>query len=280
LFNRMQPESVLAKRSFASRSNDLAARDFSSRLSRFLRDQLHKCCAAGTLLSNDPRVWRAWRRHWNGPHYLQLLRWRDEGFQPRVVYDIGANDGLWSEMCQEVFNPSHCLLFEPQSELGQHAIARQPQGAHWQLLSVALGDREQHQELHVTRSAAASSLLRPVASEVSEIPELEALRTEKVSVSPLDALVESRGLPAPDLVKIDVQGFEGHVLAGGPKTIGRARRLVVETSLQPLYEGQSLLPEVLSTLAGWGFEVDDVQEAFRKWPGPLRQVDLWLRQRE
>jgi FkbM family methyltransferase len=277
----MQPESVLAKRSFASRTNDLAARDFSSRLSRFIRDQLRKLCAAGSLLADDPRVWRAWRRHWNSAHYLQLLRWRDHGFQPRIIYDIGANEGLWSEMCQDVFAPDQCFLFEPQPDLGERARSRShPPATRWEVLPVALGDHEGEQVLHVTRSAAASSLLPPVASEVAEIPELESLRTQKVAVVSLDTLVQNRALPEPDLIKIDVQGFEGHVLAGGRKTISQAEGIVIETSLHPLYQGQSLMPEVLSILAGWGFEIDDIQEAFRRWPGPLRQVDVWLRKKK
>jgi hypothetical protein len=93
---------------------------------------------------------------------------------------------------------------------------------------------------------------------------------------PLDILAKQQKLPRPDLVKIDVQGFEGRVLAGGEETLRQAKRMVVEVSLHPLYDGQSLMPEILHLLSNWGFVLEDLHETFRQWPGRLWQVDLWL----
>jgi FkbM family methyltransferase len=209
-----------------------------------------------------------------------LQRWCDEGFRPRVVYDIGAHEGLWSEMCQDIFAPEKCFLFEPLREVREKAIRRRPPPpADWQMLPFALGDHEETQSLHLTRNLAASSLLAPLASESASVTEIQAVAEEKVQVVPLDTLAASKGLPRPDLVKIDVQGFEGRVMSGGQRTLSQAQRMVVEVSLHPLYEGQSLMPDVLQTLADSGFELDDIQETFRQWPGPLRQVDLWLRRK-
>jgi hypothetical protein len=86
------------KRSFVARTNDLACRDWSARLTRFARSELRRWCAAGVMLADDPRVLRAWRRKWDTAHFIKLLRWHDDGFRPGVVYDIGAHEGLWSEM--------------------------------------------------------------------------------------------------------------------------------------------------------------------------------------
>ncbi|MHC1768662.1 MAG: FkbM family methyltransferase [Verrucomicrobiia bacterium] len=269
----LQPAS--AGRSFFAKANDLQSRDLASRLSRAVRARFRRWGAACATFADDPRVVRAWRKGWDPSHFIQMQRWQDEGFRPRVVYDIGAHVGLWSEMCQALFAPEQCVLFEPQREAREKAAARQTPGARWQILGVALGDREESHALHVTRNSAASSLLAPLDS-LAQIGETE-VGSEKVDVVPLDALAQSKGLPAPDFVKIDVQGFEGRVLAGGSRTLQQARRMVIEVSLHPLYDGQSLVPEVLHTLTGWNFELEDVQETFRQWPGRLWQVDLWLR---
>jgi hypothetical protein len=109
------------------------------------------------------------------------------------------------------------------------------------------------------------------------VAEITSVGEDKVQVIPLDTLVRNQQLPAPDLVKIDVQGFEGRVLGGGKETFSRAQRVIVEVSLHALYQDQSLAPDVLTTLAGWGFELDDIHETFRQWPGRLWQVDLWLK---
>ncbi len=264
-------------RSLLERGNDLTCRDLGSRLSRFLRSRVRRWSEIATLLADDPRVLRAWRAGWDGAHYVQLRRWKDEGFSPAVIYDIGANEGLWSEMCQDLFAPQHGLLFEPQADVYERARARAAKlGSAWRVLPFALGDRRETQVLHVTSNQAASSLLPPSRTESAHIGEIRAVSESKVEVIPLDLLVEEQGLPLPDLVKIDVQGFEGRVLAGGAATLRRARRMVIEVSLHPLYDGQSLMPEVLQLVTSWGFELSDINETFRQWPGRLWQVDLWL----
>jgi hypothetical protein len=48
-------------------------------------------------------------------------------------------------------------------------------------------------------------------------------------------------------------------------------------SLQALYSGQALLPEVVERMVGHGFHLDDLHESYRAWPGRLWQVDLWFK---
>ena len=266
-----------ASRTFFSRANDIRCRDWSARLSRFLRARLHRLSSAGLLFADDPRVCSAWKRGWEPAHYLRLVRWRDAGFRPRAIYDIGAHRGLWSEMAQAVFQPEQIVLFEPQREFQDKARARQAGEAKWEFLPVALGEREEIQTMHVTENSAASSLLAPVAGEVPANWGVKPVRREEVQVMPLDVLAPARGLPLPDLVKIDVQGYERAVLAGGKETLSGTQRIVVEVSLQPIYRGQALLPEVLQVLSAWGFELKDISEGCRPWPGPVSQVDLWLK---
>lgn len=229
----------------------------------------------GINLADDPRVLTAWRRGWEVEHYVRLMRWRDRGVAVRVIYDIGANVGKWSEMAQSIFDPEATYLFEPQIRLGELAMARQPISANWKVLPVALGAAESQSPLNVTQNGAASSLLRPVRS----VPEwgLETVRQEIVRVVDLDRYAISEHLPNPDLVKIDVQGSESLVLAGGMKTLATARILVVEASLESVYAGEPLFSEVMGKLVDLGFTLEDISEGARLWPGPPSQVDLWLK---
>lgn len=263
-------------RTFFQEDNDLRCRALPHRLLRFLRARLRRACSQGTLLADDPRVVEAWLRGWDASHYVQLRRWHDQGFRPRVVYDVGANNGAWAEMCQAVLAPEQVFLFEPQSDFQRKAAARQPPGAAWQVLPVALGAEDAAGSLYVTRERAASSLLAP---RTGGAPAEDLVGREEVQVATLDGLLRDRGLPPPDLVKIDVQGYESHVLAGGRDTLARARRLIVEVGLQPTYRAQALLPEILQALATLSFAVEHVEEAYRRWPGPVLYVDLWLERR-
>lgn len=269
--------SIIDKASFWQKNNDIKRRGFSDRLLRFLRARISRFCATGWALAQEPRIFRAWRCGWEREHYRRLLHWRDEGFRPKVVYDIGAHTGCWTEMCQATFAPSRCLLFEPQVEYLQRARRRKPQQGDWSFLAVALGDEEVQETLHLTWNRAASSLLAPIP-EGDMTVDLRSEGQTKVRVRPLDAIVSQEGLPPPDLVKMDVQGFEAKVMAGGSATLRQAKRIVVEASLCLMYQRQPLMPEILSVLSQWGFELTDISEACRTWPDDrLWQVDLWLR---
>jgi FkbM family methyltransferase len=266
-----------ANRSFFQRSNDPSCRSFTCRAARFLRARLRGLAAGALEFADDPRVLQAWRKGWDSAHYLRLLRWHEAGFHPAVIYDIGAHEGAWSEMCQSIFEPAKLLLFEPQGSYLAKAMARAPSNSNWQGAQVALGEKRQTATIHLTRNPAASSLLAPIEGALSQTDVIQEVRGEPVEVMPLDDVVSSRELPWPDLVKIDVQGFEGRVIKGGKETFQRAGRVIVEVSLESLYTGQPLLPEVLERLVDHGFKLDDIHETYRAWPGRLWQVDLWFR---
>jgi len=272
----------VANRSVFAKVNDLEQRGWVYRLSRFLRAQLRTLCVRGELLADDPRVVRAWAKGWETSHFLRFLRWRDQGFHPQVIYDIGAHDGLWSEMCEVLFAPHKCLLFEPQRQCHEKIhVRRQELGVDWILWPVALGDSDGTTDMHLTQNLAASSLLKPIQEQGLTGQDVKSVALEEVQVKTLDGLVGANNLPVPDLVKIDVQGFEWRVLTGGKATFPKAQRMVIEVSLSGIYEQQPLLREILNLLSGWGFELEDISETLRTWPeGRLWQVDLWLKQFE
>lgn len=220
----------------------------------------------------------AWRCGWDADHYIRLRRWRDAGFHPRVIYDIGAHAGAWAEMCRAIFDPERLILFEPQLDLHARAEARGKKfGNQWEVLPIALGSRDEVQVMYLTQNGAASSLLEPLRSEAPQAWGTATVGQRKVQVAALDGLVSSRALPLPDLVKIDVQGFEGEVMAGGSAVLRNAERLIVEVSLRAIYDGESLLPHVLETALNWGFQLDDINDTCRDWSGGLWQADLWLK---
>jgi FkbM family methyltransferase len=271
------PDSSVNAASFWQRNNDITRRDFTNRAIRFLRSQVINFCAAGFSLAQEPRAFTAWRRGWDNKHYRRLLHWRDAGFCPQVVYDIGAHVGDWTEMCQAIYAPRDCYLFEPQKDYLERARPRQSRQGNWNFLPVALGDVEKEGVLHLTQNRAATSLLTSIP-DGDLFAETRSMGQTRVRVVPLDILVRQEKLPPPDLVKIDVQGFEAKVIAGGTVTLRQAKRIVIETSLCPIYEGQPLLPEILEILSGWGFQFVDFSDASRTWPNDcLWQADLWFK---
>jgi hypothetical protein len=88
--------------------------------------------------------------------------------------------------------------------------------------------------------------------------------TEDVPIFRLDGIV-SRILQPTDVafLKIDVQGFEKHVLAGGESTIkDRCVGMQLELSFLPLYEGGMLIHEALDLIYSLGFTLTGLMPCF------------------
>jgi FkbM family methyltransferase len=251
------------------------------RFARFTKARLYQLGERLMEWATTPGFAKAWAGGWEMSHARRLTRWRSEGFRPRSVLDVGANQGDWSEMCDALFKPEWCNLVEPQRDLCEK-LREKAKGSrpNWKIFPVALGSRPSQVALHLTDNRAASSLLRPKDGVVPVEWGTKSREDKSVEVARLDDLVASGALRQPDLIKIDVQGFEGEVIAGGKEAIQRAQRIVVEVSLDAIYEGQPLLHDVMKSLEELGFATDDINESCRSWPdGKLWQVDLWMRKR-
>jgi Methyltransferase FkbM domain len=75
-------------------------------------------------------------------------------------------------------------------------------------------------------------------------------------------------------LKLDVQGFELPVLRGGERTLDEVEVVETELSLVELYEGQSLLADVLAHLDSRGFGARFFEPVFSDpVSGELLQVD-------
>ena len=56
------------------------------------------------------------------------------------------------------------------------------------------------------------------------------------------------------LIKVDVQGFEDKVIAGGVETFKKAKVVLIENSFVELYESQPLFDDIYMKLKELGFE--------------------------
>jgi FkbM family methyltransferase len=202
---------------------------------------------------------------------LELLeiarRW-----QPSVIYDIGANVGTWTRLARAVLPHTQLHAFEP---LPEH-IARFRHELHdvpnIVLHPVALGATAGVAAFHVVSFSDASSFLPLSTAGVSEWQFAEQ-RTESLPLVPLDDHVQSAGIPLPDLLKLDVQGFEVEVLKGATACLAHACAVITEVSFVEYYEGQPLFADLVTFLNERGFvpHAFGVQTAVGR---PIGQTDV------
>lgn len=205
---------------------------------------------------------------------LETIRVLRRFCMPTIAYDVGANYGQWSYVLHQVCGLRHVVMFEPQAACSERLIALRLDGAKKIFYPYALGDSEG--TLFLRGGGASASMLEATGAQLSYFPgSVEPGESEPVTVRRLDAVYEKDRLPVPDLIKIDVQGFELNVLRGAHTMLQNVRCLVVELSLRTFYEQQPKLSELLRFLEDNGFVM--VGRGFewvsRSYPHELLQVD-------
>ena len=97
-----------------------------------------------------------------------------------------------------------------------------------------------------------SSVLSSTAQNHSANSLTKTIGTEQAAIRRMDDVIDPSAGTA---VKIDVQGFEDQVVAGGMSVLNEAPIVEMEMTLTPLYQGQWLIRDALAAMAELGFEL-------------------------
>lgn len=139
-----------------------------------------------------------------------------------VVYDLGANFGFTAVLAADRVGPSGRVeAFEPSAAalrlLRMNAAGHPSVRVH----PVALAEARGTAEFFIAAQVNMSSLTAPAAG-------VPVRASERVEVWPLDEYVRERALPAPALVKCDVEGAELKVFQGASGVLAHAPMVFFE----------------------------------------------------
>jgi FkbM family methyltransferase len=193
-----------------------------------------------------------------------------------VVFDVGANRGQYGWELRAGGYAGRICSFEPLATAYQVLESRAASDPAWLCWPLAVSDRDGKAVLNVSANSVSSSLLDMAEAHVAADPKSRNLTTEEVSLSTLDAIVEGSPLhlDEPCGLKIDTQGHEWEVLDGATQTLSRCVWLEIELSLEELYTGQRLFPELLSRVSAAGFNLIQLEPVFSDpRTGKLLQVN-------
>lgn len=166
----------------------------------------------------------------------------------KVIYDIGASVGTWSLLAKAIIPEASIEAFEPLPSHCQEFRANFRRVGGTRLHEIALGAENASVPLRVTDFSDASSLLPLAAAGRSQLG-LKELAQVSVEMRRLDDFRGRQDLAMPDLIKLDVQGYEMEVLKGAGDCLSHAKGVIVEVSFDKYYEGQCLFHELVAHLA-------------------------------
>lgn len=196
-----------------------------------------------------------WKR-FSVTSYFMVYRLRKQGILPRTVVDVGANVGQFAVASSKLFSEALVHSFEPVPECAEELRKNVARLQNVEVYPAALGEKEGVLSFHVNAHTHSSSPLSLTEAHRTAFPKAQENREIEVEVSTLDRVFEGMDLKPPVLIKLDVQGYEAHVLRGGEKTLERADYVVMEVSFRPMYQGEKLFREILLMMEGYNFRFE------------------------
>lgn len=201
--------------------------------------------------SRSYRSYEPFAVHRNDPLLDALL---DRCASGDVVWDVGANTGVYALAIAAEYPDCRVIAIEPDPR----SVARLR-------ANVALNgfeDRVDVLPIGLGAESHAARFYRSSFHELSSFNQFNAARwgarvidAEEVRVEPLDALVGE--YPAPDHLKIDVEGFGREVLRGASAALADGRPTVyVESHATGPGEGEETADAMRSILAARGYAID------------------------
>ena len=194
---------------------------------------------------------------------LSILK--QTGFDPDVVVDVGANKGQWTRGCRALFPDARYFLFEPQTELRKE-MSDLEQVENVLIKSMGLGSEPGvHAFTLHERDDSCSFAFSEAEAESRNFRQIE------LEIDTLDRLIANGVLPAPDILKIDVEGWDLEVLAGSEGTLPSVDVVFVEACVCKKRTPNDLLT-VLQYMDERGFSLVDFSDLNR----PHQFKLLWL----
>lgn len=188
-----------------------------------------------------------------------ILRTAGSAVMPEVrrlgFVDVGARDGTSSSI--EAF---HDRLVRTLIEPEQVEARRLREACHGDpsvvVVDRALGHVDGQIRFYETMTATCSSVLKVNESFIEQYAVRHHFAHKSsgvVECSRFDTLFNAGGLPTPDIIKIDVQGFEYQVLLGFGALLQNCLAIELETHFYKLYEDQRTIGDLVSFLESFGF---------------------------
>jgi len=177
----------------------------------------------------------------------------------KTIVDVGSNEGQFIQYVSQSLPGRKIIAFEPIKVCYDKLIANTKQ-FNVTAINCGLSDHNGSTEINISENFVSSSILPMEKLHKDLYPESHYVKTQTIELKRLDDALAGMDLPKNILLKIDVQGYENKVIAGGENTIKQASVVIIEYSYAPIYEGQWLFDETYRYFTANGFKFLGVED--------------------
>ncbi|MFR9166789.1 MAG: FkbM family methyltransferase [Dysgonomonas sp.] len=184
--------------------------------------------------------------------FAETNKWlQDEQF--KSIVDVGANVGQFGKKIRIFYPEAQLYSFEPIPFVYDELKHNFEGDSRFRGFNVGLGDESGKTHFYLNDFSDSSSMLKVGDLHKKNYPFTKHEQEIEVEVKRLDECIDANKIEKPYLLKLDVQGFEKQVIAGGMETVRNAAMIITEVSYKELYEGQELFDSLYEILKKEGF---------------------------
>jgi FkbM family methyltransferase len=173
----------------------------------------------------------------------------------RTIVDVGANQGQFAVAAAWWFPQASIVSFEPAAAVFQQLRRNTARLDRIEAIPSAVGDHSGELDFFEAEYSHASSALAATETQRRLREDTGRGRRTRVPVTTLDEAMRLRQVPAPVLLKLDVQGFERKVLEGARAFLPSVDFLLFECSYRAMYVGEPLFAEMYGFVSSLGYEL-------------------------
>lgn len=190
------------------------------------------------------------------------------------ILDIGANTGQFAEKIRWVLPKATIFSFEPIPAVFVSLTENFKNDPNFKAYNLGLGNENGIIDFYLNDYSDSSSFLEMTDLVKANFPIIANENKIQVKVMKLDDVLNITEIKKPFIAKIDVQGFESQVIAGGTEILKNAEYIIVEVSFAELYKKQPLFHSIYNLLRELDFEyVGNFDQLASYVTGEILQAD-------
>lgn len=199
---------------------------------------------------------------------LRLEVLKKQGFNPKMVVDVGAHKGKWTEMVHAIWPNSEYLMVEPNTKhegnLANISFAQ---------YELALLGEAKKEKVGYYSSQAEHTTGNSIYKEQSEYSKY--FKKIYLPMTTLSEVLKKRDIKKVDLLKIDAQGSEMNIIKGYKKYLKNTEFIILECQVLEYSKGAPQVDEIIETMKkNYNFRVFDVLELLHLPSGELVSMDI------
>jgi FkbM family methyltransferase len=207
-------------------------------------------------------------------HLLRRMKLFDN-YRINFLIDVGASCGQYATIIRKSGFSGRIVSFEPRSSAFETLKSNSDLDDKWEAFNFGLGDFNDEAIINISGNSDSSSLLNMLPVHIKHRPESGFIGKERVIIKRLDSFFHTLYNEGDSVfLKIDAQGYEYKIIEGAKNALNNINGLQIEMSIEPLYEGEKLICEMICYLREIGYKLMSIEPGSVDYStGQMFQVD-------